>query len=354
MKYPRVTISLDIIRNNTKTIVQLCNKYGIKIAGVTKVFCGNPKIAKAFVDGGVSYLADSRIENIIKLKKIEVPKIMLRLPMKSEVDKVVEYTDVSLNSEIETIKLLSEAALKKRKVHNIILMIDFGDLREGYYKEDELFESIENILQLEGIELIGLGTNLTCYGGVIPSKKIFNKLLEIKDYVEEKFSLRLELLSGGNSSTIHLLKDDICLGINHLRLGESLITGIETAYGKQIKDTNMTGFILEAEIIEIKEKPSVPTEPIGRDAFGITPKFVDRGVRKKAICAVGKQDIDFDSIYPIDEDNIVLGGSSDHLILDISDSKTKYKVGDIIKFKMTYVSILRSMTSEFIEKLIID
>ncbi|MBU5438153.1 alanine/ornithine racemase family PLP-dependent enzyme [Tissierella sp. MSJ-40] len=355
MSYPRMTIDLNIIRNNVKTVVSLCNKHDIKVAGVTKVFCGNPKIAQAYVDGGVSYLADSRIENLIRLKDFQIPKIMLRLPMKSEVEKVVEYADISLNSEIETIISLSEKAVEKGKVHKIILMVDLGDLREGYYSDESLFQSIEKILELKGVRLAGIGTNLTCYGGVIPNKEILNRLSSLAEDIEEKYKIRLEIVSGGNSSSIHLLtKDEGIEVINNLRLGESLILGREAAYGKQILGTDAGGFKLQAEIIELKEKPSVPTGEIGKDAFGNTPTFVDRGVRKRILCAVGKQDIDFDNIHPIDEGIIILGGSSDHLILDGSDSNIDYKVGDIVEFKMTYVSILRAMTSEFIEKIILE
>ncbi|MBU5426772.1 alanine/ornithine racemase family PLP-dependent enzyme [Tissierella pigra] len=353
MKYPRMTIDLSIIRNNVKTIVELCNKQDIKIAGVTKVFCGNPEIAKAYIDGGVSYLADSRIENLIRMKDLDIPKIMLRLPMKSEAEYIVEYVDISLNSELETIKLLSEKAMEKNKIHKIILMVDLGDLREGFYEEDSLLDCIENIISLKGIEIIGLGTNLTCYGGVIPTEEVLNRLVKLERQIEEKYNIELEILSGGNSSTVHLVENCKINGLNNLRLGESLILGIETAYGEQIKDTDDGGFRLQAEIIEVKEKPSVPIGEIGKDAFGNVPTFIDRGIRKRILCAIGKQDIDFDGLYPLDSGITILGGSSDHLILDSSDSEINYKVGDIIEFKLSYVGILRAMTSEYIEKEII-
>ena len=76
-------------------------------------------------------------------------------------------------------------------------------------------------------------------------------------------------------------------------------------------------------------------------------------MRKRIICAIGKQDIDFDTIFPIDKDLIILGGSSDHLIIDGSDSKIEYRIGDIIKFNMEYVSILRATTSSYVKKVII-
>lgn len=171
MNYPIVEIDTNKIKHNVEIIVNSCKDKGIKVAGVTKVFCGMPEIAKAYVDGGIDYLADSRVENLMKLKDFSQPKILLRLPMKSEAELVVEYADISLNSEIETIKALSEKALEKDKVHQIILMVDLGDLREGYYKEEDIYSAVEEILDLKGVRLIGIGTNLTCYGGVIPEDR---------------------------------------------------------------------------------------------------------------------------------------------------------------------------------------
>lgn len=345
-----MTINLKTIEKNVGIIVNLCKKQDIKVVGVTKVFCGNPEIAKSYIKGGVDYLGDSRIENLEKMKNLEIPKIMLRLPMISEAEKIVEYTDISLNSEIQTIRALSEKAIEKNKIHGIILMFDLGDLREGYYYEDDLFSSIEEIIRLKGLILMGIGTNLTCYGGIIPKKETLAKLNSLKKLIKEKHKIDLQIISGGNSSSLHLLEKNHLEGINNLRLGESLILGRESAYGKQIKATSNDGFKLKVEIIEIKEKPSIPSGISGRDAFGNIPSFVDRGVRKRIICAVGKQDVDFKTLYPIDEKIIILGGSSDHIILDGSDSEVDYKIGDIIEFKMHYVSILRAMTSNYIIK----
>lgn len=351
MNFPKVQIDANKIKHNVENIVKICKDKGISVAGVTKVFCGYPEIAKAYVDGGVDFLADSRVENLRKLKGFSQPKILLRLPMKSEADLVVEYADISLNSEIETIKILSEKALEKNKVHKIILMVDLGDLREGYYKEEHIYSAVEEILKLKGIELIGIGTNLTCYGGVIPDDKNLGRLVKIGENIKEKYHIDLEIISGGNSSSLHLImKDEIVSGINNIRLGESLVLGRETAYGNKIDNTNEDAFQLVAEIIEVKEKPSVPTGKIGMDAFGKEPTFVDKGVRKRMIAAVGKQDVEFDTLTPVDEGINILGGSSDHLLLDGTESDIDYKVGDTVKFKLSYGGILSTMTSEYIKK----
>ena len=90
-------------------------------------------------------------------------------------------------------------------------------------------------------------------------------------------------------------------------------------------------------------------EETGLDAFGHEPVFVDRGVRKRALIAIGKQDIVNESLNPVDKDMIVLGGSSDHTILDISDCQKDYQVGDIVEFTLDYVGVLITCTSEYVD-----
>lgn len=353
MTYPRLIIDTKKIKHNTETLVNLSKKHGIDVAGVTKVFCAMEEPSKAMIEGGVKYLADSRIENLKKLKKFDIKKILLRLPMKSQVQDVVKYSDISLNSELETIRLLSDAAIKLNKIHEIIIMVDLGDLREGFYYQENIYPVVEETIKLRGIRLVGLGTNLTCYGGVIPEKETLCKLVGISYNIKKRFGIELEIISGGNSSSVHLLGKENLEGINNIRIGEAIVCGRESAYGERIKDTYNDAFTLEAEIIEVKDKPSVPTGKIGLDAFGNVPTYVDRGIRTRAICAVGRQDIDLSTIFPFDENIIILGGSSDHTILDVSDSSTNYKVGDVIKFYIKYASVLTTMTSEYVKKVII-
>lgn len=350
MKYPRIVINPNIIEKNVRRIVDLSREKGIEVVGVTKGVCAYQAIVDSFVRGGVKYLADSRIENLKKLEKYKLDKIMLRLPMVSQAEEVVKYSDISLNSEVKTVKALSREAIRQEKLHKVILMVDLGDLREGYFYQEELYRDVEEILKLKGVEIIGIGTNLTCYGGVIPKRSILEKLLEYKYKLESNYNLNLEIISGGNSSTIQLVKEDIPEAINNLRLGEVLLLGRETAYGKQIKGTSSKGFILEAEIIEIKRKPSRPIGEIGRDAFGQLPKFKDKGIRERILCGIGRQDVKLDSLIPEDKGLEILGGSSDHMILDSSNSQYSYRVGNIIRFNLTYGGILSAMTSEYITK----
>jgi len=348
--YPRVVVDLNKIEHNTKVVADKCKDNGIEIMGVTKVFCAYPEIAAAEVRGGVKILADSRIENLMKLEDLDAPKLLLRLPMKSQAVDVVKWADISLNSEIETIKALSFAAVEQGKKHKVVLMVDLGDLREGILPTD-VETTVEEILKLEGVVLHGVGVNLTCYGGVMPNKDNLGQLMGIAEKIEKKYEIKLEMISGGNSSSFYLIdKGELPKGINNLRMGEIIVLGRETAFGDLVENMHDDAFILEAEIIELKEKPTMPIGERGMDAFGNKPVFEDKGIRKRAILAIGRQDVNPDSITPIDEKIGAFGASSDHLIIDVTDCEKEYKVGDIVSFKLDYGSLLNVFTSEYIDK----
>lgn len=348
--YPCVEVDLKKIEHNVKTIIDMCNKKHIVVAAVTKVFCANEPIAKAMLAAGVKGFADARISNLKKLRDLNCNKLMIRIPMISEAIEVVKYSDTSLNSELATIMALSHAAKELNKTHNIILMVDLGDLREGVLMED-VATTVKKILKIDNIKLIGLGTNLTCYGGVIPDRENLGKLIKLKLDVEKIFGLSLSVISGGNSSSLYMVMDDTMPEeINQLRIGESIVLGRETAYGKAVPNCYEDAFILKGEIIEVKSKPTVPTGNIGVDAFGTIPHYEDKGIRKRAIVAVGRQDIRLEGLTPMDHDISVFGASSDHLILDITDSKKELTVGDIVAFKIDYGCLLAAMTSPYVEK----
>jgi predicted amino acid racemase len=193
--------------------------------------------------------------------------------------------------------------------------------------------------------------NLTCYGGVIPTKDNLGQLLEIHQHIKDKFGLKIELVSGGNSSSYYLFEEnEFPKGINNLRMGEILVLGRETTYGNLVDGLQDDVFIFEAEIVELKDKPSIPTGKIGMDAFGNVPSFEDKGIRKRAILATGVQDVKPSDLMPVDEKLTLLGASSDHMIWDLSDSESDYKVGDVLRFKVSYGALLALYTSEYIYK----
>ncbi len=345
---PRIEISLAQIRHNARMLTELYEKKGISLMGVSKATLGDPAIATAMIQGGVKFIADSRLENIQKMKSAGVSTqfVLLRTAL-SQANSIIKNVDISLNTELDTVKELSHYASVNHKIHRIIVMVELGDLREGILSRD-LPQFIKEVLELSHIKIIGIGCNLACYGGIKPNNQKMLELSELADAVEKEFQINLEVISGGNSANYEWYESAQKVGrINNLRLGESILLGCETVNRKAIPGLYTNAFKLITEVIESKEKPSLPFGEICQDAFGNVPTFLDRGIRRRVIIALGRQDILVSGLRP-SEDMEILGSSSDHIVLDSNNHD--FKVGSEVKFNLDYGGLLSAMTSPFVKK----
>lgn len=345
-------VDLDKIRTNTARIVEQCHAQGIAVLGVTKGFTAIHQIVAAMIEGGVDGLADSRLENIEELRSRGFGQsiTLLRIPRLSNVKEVVRYADVSVNSEITVIEALGQAAWQAGRVHQVILMVDVGDLREGVLQGDVL-DSVERISRMKGVYLQGLGTNMGCFGGILPEQENLSVLVNLKNTVQDKLGITIDVISGGGTSSLLLVESKkMPAGVNQLRIGEGILLGTDTTNSRIIPGLCHDAFRLRAEVIEVKYKPSVPIGNVGRDAFGNIPHFVDKGIRNRAILALGKQDVNIDGVMPVDANIEVMGASSDHLIVDITDSQREIHVGDEMSFHLTYAGLLSACDSKYVKK----
>ncbi len=373
--YPRLVIDIKKLEDNVKTLAEITKDDGnCSLMIVTKGLCADLEMVKMLAKRPeVDFVADSRIKNIKSYSKIvrDAGKktVLIRIPMLSEVDEIVKHVDVCFNSEMETVRAIDKAAAKEGKVQDVLLMIDLGDLREGIFfeNEDEILKDAMEIKDMKNVNLYGIGVNLTCYGAIIPKHENLSKLVEIAGKIEAKTGLKLEMVSGGNSSSIYLIESDkmprigrmpkdekMPEGINNLRLGEAFLLGNDTAYETEIQNTHHDAIKLQAQIVELKEKPSLPIGEVGVDAFGEKPYYEDKGIMKRAIIAVGKQDTDLGSMTPVDERIEIMGGSSDHIILDLTACNGDYKLGDIVEFTVGYGGMLKLVTSPYVDRIYVE
>lgn len=350
MATPRLEIDLDKIAHNAQFLNDYYAAKGITVIGVTKVVCGHPDIAKALLQSGITMLADSRILNIKRMQAagIKASFLLLRTPLQSELQEVIDYCQISNNTELSIIKQLSKLAVDKGVVHKIILMVELGDLREGILPS-RMEHFVAEINNLKGIDLAGIGTNLACFGGVMPSDDNMGELSSIATTVESQLGAKLTYISGGNSANYQWATSTKDVGrINYLRLGESIFLGCDPLTRKPIPGLFTDGFTLVAEVIESSTKPSAPTGEVGQDAFGQVPQFKDNGLVNRVILGVGLQDVAVPGLKP--RMNIeIIGSSSDHLI--INAKKNNINVGAELEFDLNYSALLSAMTSPYVTKL---
>lgn len=350
----RVKINLEKITENARTITNLCAAHGITVIGVTKGCCGMPEVARAILASGIRGLADSRLSNLRRMKEagIKADMLLLRSPALSEAAEVVRLAEVSLNSESEVMASLAQEARALGKLHRVILMVDVGDRREGFLPED-----VEGVARgtesLEGIRLVGLGSNFGCLSKNSPSLKDTQQLVQLAVRVEEAIGRELALVSGGSSIHLRMVeRGKLPARINQLRIGEGILLGSDPADGRPISYTNQDAFTLTAEAIEVKWKPTLPEGKGDHSVLGAHPIREDRALRCQAILAVGTQDVRVEGLSPRTPGMRIIGASSDHLVLDTTARPVK--VGDKLEFALKYPALMTAMASPYVRKEIVQ
>ncbi len=382
MNAPRLRIDLAKIQHNARVLVRRLGACGIQVTGVTKAGLGDQAIAQAMRLGGVRSLGDSRLRNIRALSMVAhaeasdgggfnenrgspLPVWLLRSPMLSESAETVGLVNISCNTELDILDSLSTEAVSQCLIHQVVLMIELGDLREGIVP-GRLHAFIHRMMRFPGVQLVGIGTNLGCLSGVIPDARNMAELSSIASAVEHSFAMRLGIVSGGNSANLNWASGLNVSNIgrpghvNNLRLGEAILLGREASARQAVPGLHTDAFSLVAEVIESKLKPCQPCGTVGQMAIGVRPEppgrcgqmpgqhgYPEGATRNQSILALGVQDVDAAGLTPPIGIR-VLGASSDHLIIDTGN--LALRIGSEVSFTPDYSALMRAMTSPFVSR----
>ncbi|MFT4860506.1 MAG: putative amino acid racemase [Algoriphagus sp.] len=350
-----LTLNKSKLKENYRFLKKMFEEKDVSWGVVSKVFCGNRLFLTELIKLGVTEIHDSRISNLAMVKSIgpDIQTVYIKPVAKQNIGKLVKFADVSLNSELKTIEWISEEAVLQEKKHKIIIMVETGDLREGVMG-DQLLDFYARVFELPNIEIIGLGTNLNCLNGIMPSADKLIQLCLYKQIIELKFNKKIPWVSAGTSVTIPLMRNhQLPIGVNHYRIGETLYFGMDLVEEKVIEGMHGDVFELHTEIIEMHEKPLVPSGVLAPTPQGEVKQIDERLLGKssfRAIVDVGVLDVDSKYLMPNDESVELLGASSDMIIINLGENPKNYKVGDILSFNLKYMGALALMNSDYIDK----
>ncbi|HOI86751.1 MAG TPA: alanine/ornithine racemase family PLP-dependent enzyme [Lentimicrobium sp.] len=350
-----ITLEQQKLKENYEYLNSLFSSEGIQWAVVSKLLCGNRLFLQEVINLGIKQLCDSRVSNLRAIKKMSpgIETIYIKPPPLRSIPEIVRYADISFNTELSTIQALSAEAEKQGKIHRVIIMVEMGELREGVMRDD-LIEFYEKVFRLPNINVVGVGTNLSCLYGVLPNHDKLIQLSLYKQLIEAKFNRKIPYVSGGSSVSIPLIFEKMLpKGINHFRVGETLFLGTDVYHDTVIEGMHRDVLRLYAEIIELIEKPVVPMGEIGTNVEGHSFSFDQESTGKtacRAILDIGLLDVESSHLTPADPQIKVAGSSSDMIVIDLGENEKNYKTGDLIEFKMDYMGALRIMNSRYIGK----
>jgi len=352
----------NIIRNIEKLDSYL-KKREIQWSLVSKVLSGDEEFLKKILREDVVQrlhsIGESRLSSLKNIKKINpnISTIYIKPPAKQLAPHIVECADISVNTSAETIEILNKEAKKQKKIHKVIIFIELGELREGVLREN-IVAFYKRVFNLSNIEIIGIGSNLGCMYGIEPTYDKLVQLSLFKQLLEETFDKKIDLISGGSSITLPLIKRNLVpASINHFRIGEAAFFGTSPLDDKRFNNLSTDTFTLQANIIEMEEKWSVPDGVIGDGNIGHTAEPTaedDTSKTYRAILDFGLLDVDVNDLKVKDPNVNFIGTTSDMTVYDLGQNlnsklKHKYQVGNRMFFKPNYMAVARCMNSKFVD-----
>lgn len=326
-----IDINLSKIAYNAKMLCSLLEEQDIQLTPVVKCVAGDTQIIETLIQLGFNHFADSRLENINSNTSEKINYLLLRPTAKDQYEGLIQTVKISMQTEIETIRQLNEMASRLNDKHQVMLMIDWKDGREGILTYDVL-EYIREIIAMKHIQLVGVAFNFMCFKSMAPTEDDIYAMNQFVGAIENELGFRLKMISGGNSSMLPQLMYNDLGRINELRIGETLFRGIDTTTLQPMPRLYQDAITLEAEIIEIKPR-----------VIGTNQCYL------QAILDIGYIDTYIEKIIPINDKVKIIEATSDHLMVDL-DNQDFYQVGDTMQFSLEYEALSQVMYQQRLSK----
>lgn len=331
-----ITINLNKLKYNIQYTLDLCKDKSLNLAPVVKSICGDQTIINCFNTSDVSIIADSRLDNFANMKTNK-KRFLIRPSAIPEAQDVVRHCETSLQCSLKTLMALDTAAKEEGRTHNIILLVDLGDLRDGIPSDnhDTLLSCAAFVHTSESLKLTGIATNYNCFLGYLPNDENMQELIKLHKLIVPFYDTDNPVISGGNSSSVSILTADtngFPAEFNQLRMGEAIMLGRDPSDNTFIPGYNTDVFTLHVPLIEVYNKKT----PNGE-------------IMRRGILAIGKQDLQLDHIVPKDTRIRVLGGCSDECVIDLTDAPD-IEAGAELTFDLEYGALMTAFAGSFISK----
>jgi predicted amino acid racemase len=331
--HPELIIRLDTLRRNAGVLTHALAEKGIVMRGVVKACQGDMRIASAFLQGGANGLADSRADNLSRLRAAfpSVELAMLRPAPQRELAAAIWDVDLFLTGNMPLLEDLAALATTAESTLRVIIMLETGGEREGM-SFSLAREAMHWTRQVASLELVGLGTHTTCRG-ISPPPSIVQHLLDLAEEEKGCFQTEEPVISAGNSSMLlAALAGELPAGVE-LRIGEAVLLGRETTRGEELEGLSGEAFTLLAEVVETKEE-----------------RGEDGHYEPRSLVATGRSDLGAGSLIPRVPGLRVVEYFGDLTLLAGEGPSGSLRRGETLAFSLDYQGVLGAMAGPYVSR----
>ncbi len=359
---PAILLNLDALSHNARQTRALAGRWGVAVLPVLKAVASHPAAVRTLKAAGFLRFGHAEAGEAARSGDLG-EKTLIQLASPAQAPLVVVRFQRSFQAAPETLAALDGAAGAAGLIHQVVLMVDLGDLREGLSPED-LPEALELVRRFRHLSVTGFGATVACLGDRLPDRRLAAALADIRRLFEERGWVRPEVSLGG-SVLCDWVEREGPGAITELRLGDPFILG-EDIY--RLQDLPGGPFrrdvcILEAEVVEIRrrliEAPEEGPVPHHTD-HQERPDAVLTGWRLRALLAAGRFHTSLGSIdrqgAPILSrmvchlpGAVITGLTAGYLVLDVTECRRPVRVGQKICFTPGYWSIAQGFRNPMME-----
>ena len=330
----------------------------IKLCVVTKCCCSEEEIINLIFNSGVNEIADSNMSNFESLSSSLAGKLQKSV-IKTRLSDIKLIPSLSPHSRPERIFVSDETlldALAEMPLDicpDIMLIAEVGDFRDGFYT-DQIPSICKNYSNLP---ITGIAANYACLSGKMPDIKDAQYLSQLAGKLKIKDP---PLVSLGGTVAYQLFNDNRFWDSDgpgegscnwELRCGEGIFLGCDPPTGKELAGFKQDAFTLFGEIIEIREKEYSESGNKGYNAVGDHGVAFKTGKRLNIVVDFGVLSAPAKYLRAVDNAVEIVGQTFDFSIVDITESKQKYKVGQHIGFVPSYGAVSHAMLNRYISKI---
>jgi len=347
-------INKNSINSNAQLLSSFCTKHEIRLCVATKCCYSEEGIVTILHDSGINEIADSNQENFHKLPA-NLSGNFRKSVIKTRLTDILTIPSLAPHERPQRVFISDEVLLNALAelpcdiCPDVMLVIEIGDLRDGFYPQE-----IPSILKkYHDLPISGISANYACLSGKMPCIKSACLLTRIASEIKTK-NREPPLVSLGGTVAYSLFYEGAFKNNSshawELRCGEGIFLGYDSSSGKELPGFKQDTFKLFGEIMEVREKEYFIENNKGLNAMGehcITSKS---GKRLNIVLDFGVLVASAKNLKPLDISSQFAGQTFDFTVVDITESGLQYKTGQYIGFAPSYGAMTQAMLNKYVKK----
>jgi predicted amino acid racemase len=345
-----VVLNLDALSHNARLMRRLAGRWGIGVLPVLKALLSHPAAVEVLRrEGGFGRFGYAEIAEPDFFGASETEKTLIQLTPLSQASRVAAVFKRSFQAVPEVLAALNQGSQK----HEVLLMVDIDDRREGVAPED-FQELLDFALSLPGLIVTGFGATTTCIQGRLPDQRLADDLRALREICLARGLARPEISLGGTAWAAWV--DQAGPGvITELRMGDPFILGRDIYRQAELPGGPFRVDVcrLEAEVLEVRTRlMTAGPDGAAHHADGLPRPRPVFGQRRRALLDLGR--FHGVSFFPDPDQNregdlegldcrlagaFIAGLSAGYLLLDITDCDQPPQVGQTVSFQPGYWAI---------------